>query len=54
MSAEAHLSALETKHSELENQIDGELHRPAPDQSRLTTLKREKLRLKQQIDSLRH
>jgi len=49
MSGEAHLTALETKHHDLETQIDRELHRPAPDQSRLTSLKREKLRIKEEI-----
>ena len=54
MTVEAHLTALESKHSDLEHKIDGELHRPSPDQSRLTSLKREKLRLKEEIDRLKH
>ena len=49
MNGEAHLTSLENKHHTLETQIDAELHRPAPDQSRLTTLKREKLRIKEEI-----
>jgi hypothetical protein len=52
MTTEAHLSALETKHHRLESEIDSELHRPSPDQSRLTSLKREKLRLKEEISKL--
>ena len=54
MGTQAHLTALETKHSEIEHLIDGELHRPAPDQSRLTDLKRKKLKLKEEIDRLKH
>jgi hypothetical protein len=53
MTTEAHLSALESKHHRLEAEIDGELHRPSPDQSRLSTLKREKLRIKEEIARLR-
>lgn len=52
MTTEAHVSALESKHHRLETQIDGELHRPSPDQSRLTSLKREKLRIKEEIARL--
>ena len=49
MSGAAHFTALESKHNDLETQIDRELHRPAPDQSRLTSLKREKLRIKEEM-----
>lgn len=49
MSAESHRSALLEKHQNLETQIEDELHRPAPDQARLTSLKREKLKLKEEI-----
>ena len=52
MSGEEHLTALETKHHDLEAKIDDEMHRPAPDQFRLTTLKREKLRIKDEIAKL--
>ena len=47
--ATAHLNALETKHAELENQIAMEEARPAPDDVKLHTLKRQKLRLKDEI-----
>ncbi|MFN3230607.1 MAG: YdcH family protein [Alphaproteobacteria bacterium] len=49
MNGEAHLTSLETKHQTLETEIHAELNRPAPDQSRLTNLKREKLRIKEEI-----
>jgi hypothetical protein len=52
MTTEAHLTALETKHHRLEDEISGELHRPSPDQTRLTSLKREKLRIKEEISRL--
>ena len=54
MSAEAHLHALEVKHHNLEHEIDGELQRPSPDHFKLTSLKREKLKLKEEIDRLSH
>lgn len=52
MSDESHLSALVEKHHSLESEIDTELHRPAPDQVRLTSLKREKLQIKDEISRL--
>ncbi len=52
MTSEAHLSALESKHHRLEDEISGEMHRPSPDQIRLTSLKREKLRIKEEITRL--
>ena len=52
MNDESHLSALLAKHQNLEGEIDGELHRPAPDQARLTSLKREKLKIKEEITRL--
>lgn len=52
MRDESHLSALVEKHHSLEGEIDTELHRPAPDQMRITTLKREKLRIKDEISRL--
>ena len=47
--ANAHLNALENKHAELESQIAMEEARPAPDDVKLHTLKRQKLRLKDEI-----
>ncbi|MGE0665242.1 MAG: YdcH family protein [Sphingomonadales bacterium] len=52
MTTEAHLSALETKHHRLDDEISGEMLRPSPDQIRLTSLKREKLRIKEEIARL--
>lgn len=52
MSAATHVAALEEKHAILENEIDHEVHRPAPDSLRLTTLKREKLKIKEELARL--
>lgn len=49
MNIPAHLDTLVEKHHALEDAIDDEIHRPLPDQVRLTQLKREKLKLKEQI-----
>lgn len=45
----AHLSALESKHAGLENRIATESQRPAPDDVLIATLKKQKLRLKEEI-----
>ncbi len=50
----AHLNALSEKHANLESRIDSEVHRPMPDFVRLAQLKKEKLRLKEELDGLRH
>ena len=44
-----HVSALQTKHAGLEAQIRAEQARPAPDDERIRTLKRQKLRIKEEI-----
>lgn len=45
----AHLSALEAKHATLEQRIDAETHRPLPDTAVLAQLKKQKLRVKEEI-----
>ncbi len=45
----AHLSALEAKHAVLDRKISDESHRPAPDQFVLAELKRQKLRVKEEL-----
>jgi hypothetical protein len=49
MPLDSHLSQLERKHRELEQEIEAELHRPAWDAIRITELKRRKLSLKDKI-----
>lgn len=43
----AHLSALETKHAQLDRQITDEEHRPRPDELLIAELKKRKLRVKE-------
>lgn len=44
-----HLEALKHKHDLLEEKIRQEQQRPAPDVARLSDLKKQKLRLKEEI-----
>jgi hypothetical protein len=46
-----HFAALETKHDGLEALITAEHQRPLPDELRIAELKKQKLRLKEQIES---
>ncbi|WP_082456888.1 MULTISPECIES: YdcH family protein [unclassified Sphingomonas] len=48
----AHLTALETKHATLDRQIAAEAQRPSPDQSLLSSLKKRKLMVKQEMTAL--
>ena len=52
-SMQSHIKALEQKHEELEEGIRIVLARPAPQQWLLTTLKRRKLKIKDEIERLR-
>ena len=52
MTMHDYVESLRGKHAHLEQQIDDELHRPLPDHSILTRLKREKLRIKDEIARL--
>ncbi len=47
-----HQTALETKHQLLDRRIAEEVHRPMPDAITLAGLKKQKLRLKEEIASL--
>lgn len=53
MALQDHMESLRAKHAHLETLIDEELHRPLPDQARLSRLKKEKLRIKEQLERLR-
>ncbi|WP_138379121.1 DUF465 domain-containing protein [Luteithermobacter gelatinilyticus] len=53
MHAEAHLNALSEKHANLEKMISEEELRPAPDSLILHGLKKEKLKLKEEIERFR-
>jgi hypothetical protein len=52
MTMQDYVESLRSKHAHLERQIDDEMHRPLPDQSVLTRLKREKLRIKDEMARL--
>ncbi len=52
MSMQEYVEGLRSKHAHLEEEIDVELHRPMPDQVTLTRLKREKLKIKDEIARL--
>ena len=52
MTMHDYVESLRSKHAVLEQQIDDEMHRPLPDQAILTRLKREKLRIKDEIARL--
>lgn len=53
MSLQSHLEALQGKHASLESQIATEDQRPMPDEAALLRLKREKLRLKEEMERLK-
>ncbi len=46
---EVHRTALSTKHAALEALIAREAHKPLPDSLQMAKLKKEKLRLKEQL-----
>ncbi|MGN6619847.1 MAG: YdcH family protein [Sphingomonas sp.] len=48
----AHLSALEAKHAGLDRLIAAESQRPLPDSRTLATLKKQKLRVKEELLAL--
>jgi hypothetical protein len=47
--ASAHLASLTARHAKLDESVAAETRRPMPDQARLARLKREKLKLKEEI-----
>ena len=52
MSQQDHIEALKAKHAELERAIDEENSRPLPNRDAVSDLKRQKLRIKDEIFSL--
>jgi hypothetical protein len=49
MSVTEHLDSLKTKHQDLEHLIEEEEARPRPDEDKIHELKRQKLRIKDEI-----
>lgn len=45
----SHVAALHAKHEGLERRLKEEMGRPAPDMSMIQTLKKQKLRLKEEL-----
>lgn len=52
MSSTQRIQSLSRRHADLERSIADETHRPQPDQVRITELKRQKLRLKEEMAGL--
>ena len=50
MSEKNHLQALKAKHLALDHAINEEMSRPLPDETALANLKRQKLKLKEEIE----
>lgn len=48
----SHVSALQSKHAGLERQIQEEMSRPLPDNAVVQTLKKQKLRIKEEIEQI--
>jgi hypothetical protein len=53
MATKAHLDTLNQRHQELEAAIASEMKHPSHDDTRITELKRLKLRIKDEIENLR-
>lgn len=53
MTIEAHIRELDSRHHELDTRIEAECKRPGSDTLQIASLKKEKLRLKEQIETLR-
>lgn len=53
MSLNTHLESLEAKHAQLDTQINAESHRPLPNFTLITDLKKQKLHIKEEIEGLR-
>ncbi len=54
MSDELEIEQLKTQHHELETAIRDERQRPLPDEAVLSSLKKQKLRIKDQMQRLTH
>ena len=52
MSAQERIESLRTRHAALEQELDDEVHRPMPSPETVSRLKREKLRIKDEIARL--
>ncbi|MEZ5736856.1 MAG: DUF465 domain-containing protein [Novosphingobium sp.] len=48
----SHVSSLELKHAGLEKRLEEEMNRPLPDNAVIQTLKKQKLRIKEELSQL--
>lgn len=53
MAVEAHIAELQEKHRQLDLAIESEVQNPGSDTLHISELKREKLRLKEELERLR-
>lgn len=53
MSVEERIQSLKLRHTQLDNELEQETHRPHPDDLHIAEIKRQKLRLKDEIAGLR-
>jgi hypothetical protein len=53
MAIEARLRELDTRHRDLDNAIENEARRPSADGPRLSAMKRQKLKIKEEIEAIR-
>lgn len=51
--ARPHLDALTARHAQIDGMIAAEMTRPLPDSTRIAQLKRQKLKLKEEVTGLR-
>ncbi|WP_417845134.1 YdcH family protein [Thalassospira sp.] len=54
MSVQSHIEALTAKHATLEHELHTEQCRPSPDLSRISSIKRRKLEIKDEINRITH
>ena len=52
MSLDGHIESLKQKHATLESRIEQEAHRPNPDEVTLHDLKRKKLKIKDELETI--
>ncbi len=53
MNLQSHIDALKGRHASLDSKIAAEGRRPSPDSATLTSMKLEKLRLKEEMERLK-
>ncbi len=54
MTMEDRVDSLKARHARLEEEISDEAHRPLPDQVHITDLKKQKLRIKEEMTRMTH